>query len=128
MCKCMLTHVQDQQVKLGELPPEFLASRNLMLERKALAASRNGGIEVEEPPREELGLPTEEPPIEIQDADGGMMEDIIEEWDMEEGIEGIVLDYPDPEVANLFALETDAMGKAGEDAEVDKDINGDGEY
>jgi len=83
MCKCMLTHVQDQQVKLDELAPEFLAARNLMLEFQALAASRNGGIEVEEPPREELGLPTEEPPIEIQDADGGMMEDIIQELDME---------------------------------------------
>ena len=124
MCKSMLTHVQDQQVRLDELPPEFLAARNLMLECQGLAASRNGGIEVEEPPREELGLPREEPPIEAQDADGEIMEDIIEEWDMEEGIEGIALDYPDPEVANLFALETDAMGKAGEDAEADQDITG----
>ena len=49
-----------------ELPAEFLEARNLILERQALAASRNDGIGNEEPPGDELGLPPEEPPIEIQ--------------------------------------------------------------
>jgi hypothetical protein len=88
-----------------------------MLERQAIEASRSDGKGDDETVGDELGLPPEDLPMEIQDADGAMMED----WGMQEGTQVADLDDLNPEVAVLFALETEGLGEGGGNTEGDSD-------